>query len=150
MSFLDTEKKIEWIPPLPTTLKEAELINQQEWDNSFLHSKEETTWYRQLAVQATVVTEDEATELIRRLHNGDEKAMHTLIEAYTPLAYVLANLSHFTTIDFQDIMMYGCTPGLLMAIHRYNPESEVPFSVFCFKHIQISMSHFFRELQTMK
>lgn len=144
MGTPNTEKK-EPIPLMPAALKEANLITQQEWDNAFSHSgDEDLESYCQIARQAKALTDEEASALIRGLHNGNKDILHTLIDAYTPLAYVMAyRSSRFTRLSFSDIILYGSVPGLLKAINDYDPDSEMAFSVFCYKHIRMSMLRFF-------
>ena len=103
MGTPNTENK-EPIPLMPAALKEANLITQQEWDNAFTHPEGEgTESYCQIACQAKVITDEETRALIRGLHNGNKNNMHTLIEAYTPLAYVMAYRSRCHGISQQPL-----------------------------------------------
>lgn len=76
----------------------------------------------------TFLTREQEHDLaIRWKRDGDEKALHQLVEAYAPLVSKLA--SRIRGVPREDVVQEGYV-GLLKAASRFNPESGYRFGTF--------------------
>jgi RNA polymerase sigma-32 factor len=95
-----------------------------------------------LSMNAPLLSRDHELELARRWRNdGDERALHELIEAYMRL--VISTASRFKNygLPLGDLVQEGVV-GLLQAAARFEPERDVRFSTYAAWWIRSAMQDY--------
>lgn len=94
------------------------------------------------SMQAPLLQRDEEFDLARRWReNGDERALHTLVKAYTRLVVATAARFRNYGLPMGDLVQEG-NVGLMQAAARFEPEREVRFSTYASWWIKSAMQDF--------
>jgi RNA polymerase sigma-32 factor len=89
-----------------------------------------------------MLTAEEERDLATRWRrDGDERAMHRIIEAHLPLARKIAARYRWTRIDFEDLCAEA-NIGLLLAVKRFDPEKGFRFSTYSVFWLKAQMTEF--------
>ena len=86
--------------------------------------------FRRAAMQAPFLERDHELELARQWRrDGDERALHELVRAYTRLAIGTARRYRNYGLPMGDLVQEG-NVGLMQAAMRFEPERELRFSTY--------------------
>ena len=77
----------------------------------------------------TVLSDDEKTELLKRIKQGDEKARKKMIEGNLRLVLSIIQKFAMRTSSLDDLFQVGCI-GLIKAIDNFNLDLGVKFSTY--------------------
>ena len=96
-----------------------------------------------------LLTNEEKTDLFRRIQNGDTDARETYIKGN--LRLVLSVIQRFSgsSENLDDLFQIGCI-GLIKAINNFNPELEVNFSTYAVPMIIGEIRRFIRDNNSIR
>lgn len=87
---------------------------------------------------------DNTIALIRKSHEGDEKAREQLVKENTGLVWCVAKRFYGRGVDPEDLFQIGCI-GLIKAIDRFDLNYDVKFSTYAVPMISGEMKRFLRD-----
>jgi len=94
------------------------------------------------SMKAEILEADVELDLARRWKNdGDEKALHRLVEAYMRLAVSMASKYKRYGADITDLVQEAST-GLMKAAEKFDPERGVRFSTYATWWIKAAIQDF--------
>ena len=82
-------------------------------------------------------------------HSNSSEVLNLIIKKTEKLAYKIAVDLKFGQWERKDIRQVALA-GLLMAVNRFNPESNIKFSTFAFHYIRGELLHFIRDSGLIK
>ncbi len=86
--------------------------------------------YIQKSMKAPVLSKERELHLARLWQNeGDEKALHELVNAYRRLVIKIANQFRFYGLPVSDLIQEG-NIGLMTAAEKFEPERDLRFSTY--------------------
>lgn len=98
--------------------------------------------YIQTSMNAPLLEKDHELELARRYHEeGDEKALHELIESYTRLVISMASKFRNYGLPMGDLIQEG-NVGLMQAASRFDYKRDLRFSTYASWWIRSSIQDY--------
>lgn len=98
--------------------------------------------YIQTSMNAPLLEKDHELELARRYHeDGDEKALHELIESYTRLVISMASKFRNYGLPMGDLIQEG-NVGLMQAASRFDYKRDLRFSTYASWWIRSSIQDY--------
>lgn len=98
--------------------------------------------YIRTSMKQALLGKDEELELARRWREeGDERAMHQLVNAYTRLVIAMASKFRHYGLSLADLIQEG-NVGLMLAAQRFEPQREIRFSTYSTWWIKAQMQDY--------
>lgn len=103
--------------------------------------KQANSRFVQAAMKAPMLERDNELTLAKRWQQGDENALHTLIESYTRLVVAMAVKFRHYGLPMDDLIQEG-NIGLMEAAKRFKPELGNRFSTYAAWWIRAQMQDY--------